>query len=61
MTVKIWTIYFNPKDFPDQWVAREFELDKPTKSILRALNLPDLRELVQKHSDHDLFCMSRWI
>jgi len=48
----IWTIYYSPSDFPGEWVARMFELDQPTKSILRASGLDDLRELIQKNSAH---------
>jgi hypothetical protein len=49
----IWTIYFNPLDFPGEWVARMFEVDQPTKSILRASEINDLRKLIQKHSDFE--------
>jgi hypothetical protein len=57
--LEIWTIYFSPKDFPNEYVARMFELDQPTKSILRASGLEDLRGKIQNYSDHELVRINR--
>lgn len=30
--LKLWTVYNSPADFPGLYVAREFEMDKPTSN-----------------------------
>jgi len=42
----LWTIYRNPRDYPNQYVARRFELDKPTADVLVAPSLARIRMLV---------------
>lgn len=37
-------IYRNPKDFPGAYVARLWELDKPTDFVMIADTLPKIRE-----------------
>ena len=37
------TIYRRPKDYPDSFVARIFDTDKPTKYIIIADTLADIR------------------
>lgn len=39
----IWTVYDHPSDFPDNFVARKFALDKPTAEILVSDNIYKLR------------------
>jgi hypothetical protein len=41
--LNIWAIYDHPKDFPDSYVARVFEYDKPTTTIIKG-TLPRLRK-----------------
>ena len=41
--LKIWTIYDHPTDYPDNFVARLFLLDKPTTYLVIASTLDDLR------------------
>lgn len=55
----IWTIYKNPKDYPDAYVARKFLNDKPTLEIIIAPDLAELRRAVQKKSDYELVRISR--
>lgn len=43
------TIYKNPKDYPLAYVARIFDLDKPTNTILVDSNLEGLRSKVPGH------------
>jgi hypothetical protein len=57
--ITIWTIYFSPKDFPGEWIARLFELDQPTKSILRASGLDELRWSIQNDSDYERVVIPR--
>jgi len=47
--LRLWTIYKHPKDFPDSYVARQFEVTpdqgaRPTASIVIASSLEFLRE-----------------
>jgi hypothetical protein len=46
--LRVWTIYKHPKDYPNSYVARLFEVDadgpKPTASIVIASSLEFLRE-----------------
>lgn len=51
--LQIWTIFFSPRDFPDEWVARKFIFGAPTKDIIRAESLDELRKLIQKNSDYE--------
>jgi hypothetical protein len=57
--LEIWTIYFNPSDFPNEYVARLFELDQPTKTILIAPDIEELRVKIQKISNHELVRINR--
>ena len=42
----IWVIYKHPKDYPDNFVARKFILDKPTPEILIGSTLEEIRKLL---------------
>jgi hypothetical protein len=55
----IWTIYFSPLDFPNEYVARMFDLDKPTNNIFRGGGLDELRVKIQNLSGHDLVRINR--
>lgn len=32
--LSLWTVYERPLDYPDKWVARRFELDRPTSEYI---------------------------
>lgn len=42
----IWTIYSHPSDYPDLFVARKFIMDKPTRVMIAAESLDELRGLL---------------
>ncbi len=44
--VEIWVIYDHPIDFPDEFVARKFILDKPTKDMIVMPSLDELRKML---------------
>jgi hypothetical protein len=58
----IWTIYDHPTDFPDNFVARRFEIAGPrpliTGDVLVARSLEALRAWMQSR---DLFCIQRTV
>ena len=43
-TLPIIVIYNKPKDYPDHYVARLFDKDKPTKAIMLKETLEELRK-----------------
>ena len=43
------TIYKNPSDYPNLYVARLFDLEKSTKIITTADNLITIRQKIPKH------------
>jgi hypothetical protein len=57
----MWTVYKHPKDYPDVFVARRFDVDaegpKPSSSVIVAEDLDTLRDILafQMH----LTCLSR--
>lgn len=46
--LRMWTIYASPRDYPDKFVARMFEVDasgaRPTESIVISDSLDTIRE-----------------
>jgi hypothetical protein len=52
----IWTIYDRPSDFPHNYVARKFALDKPTDDFIVSPNLDALRQIMV---DKGLTCLTR--
>lgn len=63
----IWTVYNNPKDFPDLYVARKWINDKPTQEVLTADSLEGLRDLLpaglvcmDSHSNDDPVIVETW-
>jgi hypothetical protein len=46
MSLTLWTVYVSPRDYPGKFVARAFELDRPTDRVLVADSLADIRELL---------------
>jgi len=58
----MWTVYDHPKDYPDSWVARRFDILPtgevwPSDSIIIMPDLDDLRDVLafQMH----LVCLTR--
>jgi hypothetical protein len=45
--LSLWTLYDHPRDFPDCFVARRFELDRPTSHVMTAPTLEALRNAMQ--------------
>jgi len=41
--LSLWTVYYNPSDYPGKFVARRFELDKPTHDVVVADTLDNVR------------------
>jgi len=46
----MWTVYKHPKDYPNDYVARRFEVDargpRPTESIIISETLETLRDVL---------------
>jgi hypothetical protein len=42
----IWIIYDNPSDYPGQFVARRFQMNRPTADVLTAGSLEAVRALL---------------
>ena len=42
----LWTIYFNPRDYPGLYVVRKFNWDKPTKEFYTAKTLTEARTYI---------------
>jgi hypothetical protein len=55
----IWTIYDSPKDFPGEYVARRFNLDKATEVFIRCSNLDELRAKVINLFDYEPYRIPR--
>jgi hypothetical protein len=53
--LRMWTVYKHPKDYPNSYVARLFEVDangaRPTPSIIVAPDLERLRDTLQFDMD----------
>lgn len=43
-------VYQNPKDFPGKCVARIYELDQPTDTLMIKDTLEEIAEDIQKHT-----------
>jgi hypothetical protein len=59
INLKIWTIFFSPLDFPNEYVARQFDVDRPTNFLLRGDSLDDLRVKIQNNSENQLVRINR--
>lgn len=44
--LSIWTIYDNPTDYPGKFVARRFEGETPTASIVIADDIETIRNIM---------------
>jgi hypothetical protein len=60
-SLAMWTVYKHPRDYPDKFVARRFDVDgdgpKPSASIIIAPDLDQLRDILER--DLHLVCLSR--
>lgn len=45
-TFSLWTVYDHPRDYPNQFVARRFDVDQPTSDVFVADDLETLREIL---------------
>jgi hypothetical protein len=58
-----WTLYQNTKDFPGQFVARRFELDKPTSDHFADSNVERVRQWIYeeavKSGQGEPYCLPR--
>lgn len=52
----LWTIYDHPKDFPNTFVARAWNMDQPTDQLIIAPSLEELREIMVSWG---LSCLTR--
>lgn len=43
----IWVVYDHPSDYPDTYVARMFNLDKPTDDLLIDADLEKIRDALE--------------
>lgn len=57
--ITLWTIYYSPVDFPGEYVARKFHLDKPTKSIMRGSNLDEVRAYIKNNFGYEPYRIPR--
>lgn len=60
-TLSIWTVYNNPTDYPDKFVARRFDVDgngvKPSASVIVTPDLETLRTILAV--EMRLTCLTR--
>ena len=56
MPLKMWTIYERPTDYPNNFVARQWVLDKPTENIIMG---PDIETLRGYFLEMGLTCVVR--
>lgn len=67
--LSIWTIYDHPRDYPDGYVARRFELDRPTRDAIVGWSLRELRSLfadlglgrIARHPSDDPVIVETWL
>jgi hypothetical protein len=54
--LSIWTVYCSPRDHPDRYVARRFEVSgpepTPTSDVVVALSLDTIRGYMEMHGLH---------
>jgi hypothetical protein len=57
----MWTVYAHPKDYPEKYVARRFDVDdkgaKPSESVIIAPDLETLRTVLE--IEMHLTCLPR--
>ena len=50
--LNIWTIYYNTTDFPEQYVARRFVLDKPQDDHFADKSIDNVRGWIFENASH---------
>ena len=50
LNVPFIAVYSHPVDFPDKCVARVYELDKPTDTIILKDTVKEIEEDIKKHT-----------
>jgi hypothetical protein len=72
-TATIWTVYDHPREYPDRFVAREFDITPggitPANNVLTAPDLDTLRTALQSQGlvrttrspDHDPTIVEAWV
>lgn len=46
--LQIWTVYDHPKDYPDYFIAKKFDRDKPTQDYIADTSLTIIRDWLQR-------------
>ena len=46
--LSMWTVYRSPRDYPGKYVARRFELDRPTMDVIVDDALDNVRALMER-------------
>jgi hypothetical protein len=61
VVLTIWTIYFNPKDFPGRWVTRNFLIVRGTPAPVAGNNifLSDSLQAARSVIPDDMTCLGR--
>lgn len=66
--LELWTIYKHPSDYPNEFVARKFILDKPTSEIKTSDTIETLRLLlpmgltrVERNDGDDPVIVETWM
>lgn len=53
--LEIITLYERPRDYPEQYVARWFEMDHPTSRFVVADSLEDLKDKLRPDIEHKFY------
>lgn len=69
MSIRLWTVYERPLDYPNSYVARLWDGEHPTASIVIAADLESLRgqlmemrlSRIPRHSDDDPVVVEVWL
>lgn len=48
MTYPLITIFFNPKDMPNKYIARLFDMQSPTNIVVIGDSIDDIRKTIPK-------------
>ena len=65
----LWTVYDHPRDFPNSFIARAFDLDQPTNQMIVAADLEKLRGILEswgltrlaRHPEDDPCIVETWL
>lgn len=66
--LSLYTIYFNPADFPNRFVVRRFELDQPKEILIVCHDLDTARKALPaglirtiRHPDDHISVIETWL